>query len=390
MTTFPTLPARLSGLSSPTIAARQNPDGVGTIEDVLNSFSTIGPLVTRMVQIGQLESPQATITLQRNAIDVGGNPGMLSLGSYPEGVTNETFTWVPIRAYRPSDGGLPPPPDAPNEVYPIAWEVHVDGVYLDGVKLPKSNLSNPVIGTSALVDTGNSLIRGPADVVAEVYRRLGANQQKMISCTVPHTLAFEIGGVMFPVDPRDFIVPAQPGDLNSCWSNIVATDPPAKGFLYSWSLGDPFLKSAVTSFYYGNLTYPSQDPPRMGFVSTVPDNANDLFADAISNAAIDSGNFPAFSVEPPSRAPSGLAGYGNSLPTGLKAGVPVSTSSAARISTTVAPSTTDTPQTSQVAPNPAPSPSQSAKHSGASALTIDSSLWLSLIAAVASILLLGH
>jgi hypothetical protein len=149
---------------------------------------------------------------------------------------------------------------------------------------------------------------------------------------------------------------------------------------------------AVTSFYYGNLTYPSQDPPRMGFVSTVPDNANDLFADAISNAAIDSGIFPAFSVEPPSRAPSGLAGYGGSLtlPTGLKAGVPASTSSAAPIAATVAPSTTDTPQTSQVAPNPAPSPSQSAKHSGASALTITSSLRLSLIAGVASILLLGH
>jgi len=334
MTTFPTLPARLSELNHPTIATRQNSDGVGTIEDVLASFSSIGPLVTRMVQAEQLESPQVTISLQRDAVDVGGNFGMLSLGSYPSGMTNDTFTWVPIRAYTPAEGGLSPPPDSPNEVYPIAWEVHVDGVYLDGVKLPKSNLSNPDIGTTALIDTGNSLIRGPQDVLSEIYQRLGTSQQGMIPCSEPHTLAFEIGGQMFPIDPRDFIQPAQQGDLNGCWPNIVATDPPAKGFLYSWSFGDPFLKSVVTSFYYGNLTYPSQDPPRMGFASTVPGNANDLLAAAISDAALNGNNFPAMTVPAPSSSPSGLMGYGEPItdiqlptPTASFVSVPSSTDS---------------------------------------------------------------
>jgi len=363
MTTFPTLPARLSQLNPPAIAARQDAavDNVGTIENVLSSFSTIGPLVTRMAEAGQLDSPQATITLQRDTIDVGGNYGMLSLGSYPANITNDTFTWVPIRAYPPADGGLPPPPDSPNEVYPIAWEVHVDGVYLDGVKLPKSNLSNPDIGTTALIDTGNSLIRGPADVLQAVYNRLGTSEQGMISCSEPHTLAFEIGGQMFPLDPRDFIQPVQAGDLDGCWPNMVATDPPAKGFLYSWSFGDPFLKSVIASFYYGNLTYPSQDPPRMGFISTVPENANDLFAEAISNAALDGNNLPAMTVAPPASAPSGLMGYGGPI-TAIR--FPTATPSPAVPSSTVAsPSPSglnvnpaqDTIPSASAVPSPAPS-----------------------------------
>ncbi len=70
-------------------------------------------------------------------------------------------------------------------------------------------------------------------------------------CSIPHNLSFEIGGVQFPVDPRDFAHPASvipgtlyPNQLARCTTVLAATDPPGNGgFLYSWSLGDPFLKS---------------------------------------------------------------------------------------------------------------------------------------------------
>ena len=68
------------------------------------------------------------------------------------------------------------------------------------------------------------------------------------ACSTPHTLAFQIGGTLFPVDPRDFVHQAKSGDVETCSANLVATDVPTgngSGYLYSWSLGSPFLKGYV-------------------------------------------------------------------------------------------------------------------------------------------------
>ena len=97
---------------------------------------------------------------------------------------------------------------------------------------------------------------------------------------------------MFPLDPRDFISPNVTGDATTCVAkNVVTTDPPSKGSLYSWSLGAPFFKSNTVVFYYGNLTHPSVDPPRIGFVSNVPQNANDLLQQAVNDAKAQGGVF---------------------------------------------------------------------------------------------------
>jgi hypothetical protein len=39
------------------------------------------------------------------------------------------------------------------QVYPYTWEVFLDDVFLDGVRLPRSQLSTPDIQLSALIDT---------------------------------------------------------------------------------------------------------------------------------------------------------------------------------------------------------------------------------------------
>lgn len=104
---------------------------------------------------------------------------------------------------------------------------------------------------------------------------------------------FQIGGVRFPVDPRDFVSQASGsnGQAACAAGNIVATDAPRSGSLFSWNLGDPFLKSNLVVFYYGNLTHPSVDPPRMGFKSLVPTDAADLLEDAVGDAQKAGGNF---------------------------------------------------------------------------------------------------
>jgi len=97
---------------------------------------------------------------------------------------------------------------------------------------------------------------------------------------------------MFPIDPRDLIGPTQQGGAQTCVvDNVVATDAPSVGALFRWSLGDPFLKSNLVAFHYGNLTHPSVDPPRIGFMSLVPPNAAELLKEAVQDAVEDGGVF---------------------------------------------------------------------------------------------------
>jgi hypothetical protein len=123
--------------------------------------------------------------------------------------------------------------------------------------LSRSALAAPNITLTALLDTvrpllglrigfivpyiqGNSLIRGPKDVLNAITAQLGGNTY---DCAEAHTLAFQIGGNMYPVDPRDFGSQRFEDTTSECTPNLAPTDPPGSGFLYSWSIGDPFLKS---------------------------------------------------------------------------------------------------------------------------------------------------
>ncbi|EPQ51101.1 acid protease [Gloeophyllum trabeum ATCC 11539] len=273
-----------------------------TTDEFVSTTSQNGPLLSRLAMTGQLAQPMFTITLQRDTIDVGGNPGVLTIGKLPDGVDNSSLTWVPVKLYSPADGGLNPPTFAPNEIYPLRWEVELDAVYLDGQKLADSAIKPSGVQSttvSALIDTGNSILRGPEDVVNTIfstvsptYNPASANSVPAFPCGTPHTLAFQIGGKMFPVDPRDFVVQQKAGDASNCYAgNLVSTDPPSVGGLFSWSLGDPFFKSNLIAFYYGNLTHPSQDPPRIGFMSTVPSDASTQLQQVVSSAQNNGGKF---------------------------------------------------------------------------------------------------
>ncbi|KAI9464918.1 acid protease [Lactarius psammicola] len=267
-------------------------------DDFVLGTASDGPFLSRLAMSGALEQPMFAVMLQRDTIDVSKNNGALTIGKLPDGIDNSSLTWVPVRLYKPEDGGLNPPTFAPSEIYPFRWEVPLDGVMLDGQRLPASQLTGSSSTISALLDTGNSVIRGPQDVVNSVLKSVSsvfATNSKAaptFPCKVPHTLAFQIGGKTFPVDPRDFVSQNKVGDVSTCVANnLVATDPPESSSLFSWSLGDPFFKSNLVAFYYGNLTHPSVDPPRIGFLSMVPDNANVLLQNAIAQAGANGGNF---------------------------------------------------------------------------------------------------
>ncbi|KAF8500835.1 aspartic peptidase domain-containing protein [Russula emetica] len=269
-----------------------------TTDDFVLGTADDGPLLSRFAVSDSLEQPMFAVMLQRDIIDVSGSNGSLTVGKLPDGINNSSLTWVPVRLYRPEDGGLKPPQFAPKEVYPLRWEVPIEAVILDGQLLPVSNLSGSSSGLSALLDTGNSIIRGPNDVINSILKQVSsafaANPDAVptFPCAMPHNLTFQIGGKTFPIDPRDFMSQNTPSDASTCVANnVVATDPPSSGALYSWSLGDPFFKSNLVAFYYGNLTHPSVDPPRIGFLSMVPDNASSIVQSVVSQAQANGGMF---------------------------------------------------------------------------------------------------
>ena len=48
----------------------------------------------------------------------------------------------------------------------------------------------------------------------------------------------------------------------------------------------------LSAYYYGNLSFPSVDSPKMGFLSTVPSDASQLLADAVAAATKAGKNYP--------------------------------------------------------------------------------------------------
>ncbi|TFK27580.1 acid protease [Coprinopsis marcescibilis] len=271
-------------------------------DSFIESTYTDGPLLSRISMTNQLEMPMFTVTLQRNTIDIAGE-GLLTVGKLPNGIDNSTLTWVPLRLYNSSEGGMRPPTFAPNEVYPFRWEIDIDAVYLDGQRIADSAIepTNGIGATrvSALLDTGNSILRGPEDVVDNILSTVSSrydpdsqNPSAFFPCNIPHTLTFEIGGRMFPIDPRDFIGEVDGSDALECVAdNIVPTDPPNIGALFRWSLGTPFFRSNLVAFHYGNLTHPSEDPPRIGILSLVPENADEVYLQAVQDARNNNGDF---------------------------------------------------------------------------------------------------
>ena len=132
------------------------------------------------------------------------------------------------------------------------------------------------------------------NILTTVSSAFAANSraQPTFPCATAHTLSFQIGGKMFPTDPRDFVVQNRRGDATTCVAaNLVSTDAPSAGRLFTWNLGDPFLRSNLVVFYYGNLSHPSVDPPRIGFLSLVPENADELLDKAVEDAQNAGGNF---------------------------------------------------------------------------------------------------
>jgi hypothetical protein len=100
----------------------------------ISNIGGVSPLVPTMVVNGLLKQPMFTVrlvcfvasegrligmyqmTLECETILPGGNIGEIMLGGLPDGISNESLTWAPVRLYQSGEGGLDPPLNNPNEV----------------------------------------------------------------------------------------------------------------------------------------------------------------------------------------------------------------------------------------------------------------------------------
>jgi hypothetical protein len=132
------------------------------------------------------------------------------------------------------------------------WEIALDQVKAGDYKsTPNPNGSV----TTAIVDSGTSLLTGPRAEVAKLAAALGAKPNIMGEYTVDCKTLDSLPDLVFTIQGKEFVVPGRSAVLQAqgiCLLGIMGVDFPAPG--PQWILGDVFMREYYTVFNYVDET----------------------------------------------------------------------------------------------------------------------------------------
>ncbi|XP_064150131.1 napsin-A [Loxodonta africana] len=152
---------------------------------------------------------------------------------------------------------------------PAYWQIHMERVKVG------TGLNLCAQGCAAILDTGTSLITGPAEEIQALNSAIGGvallTGQYLIDCSKIPTLppvSLLLGGVWFNLTAQDYVVQIARFGVRLCLSGFQALDvPPPMGPF--WILGDVFLGSHVAVFDRGE----NEGSARVGLARARPRGA---------------------------------------------------------------------------------------------------------------------
>jgi len=187
------------------------------------------PVFNNMIDQGLVDEPVFAFWLNRKVDAAAG--GELTLGGMDPDHYTGNFTWAPVTlsAY---------------------WEFRVDGMMFGAEPLCSG-------GCNAIADTGTSLMTGPTDEVAKIYKAVGATPVSgvaIVDCnkisTLP-TFTITIGGTKFPLTADQYVLKVTELGQTQCLLGMTGMDIPAPAGPL-WILGDVFHGPYYTVYDMGN------------------------------------------------------------------------------------------------------------------------------------------
>ncbi|OCH93546.1 Asp-domain-containing protein [Obba rivulosa] len=206
-----------------------------------SAFSPDGLLGMAFPQISALDAEPLFQTLVSEnqtvepifAFKLGSSGSQLTLGGVDESQFQGPMTQVPVTTV-----GF--------------WQVDLDAVSVNG--------HAAVTASSAIFDTGTTLILGSSHDVGQLYAAIpGAADASAtmgsgfftLPCNQTPDVTFTFGGAEFPLSADTFNLGKVSPGSSTCVGGIVASDIDSRCF---WILGDVFLQNVYASFNVGNLS----------------------------------------------------------------------------------------------------------------------------------------
>ncbi|KAG1854828.1 acid protease [Suillus subalutaceus] len=217
------------------------------------------PFWQALASNGQWSQPLMAFQLTRQAgkLEPGGSFTMGARATHDiPGVSYLRFQDIQTRVYTPERLTIRIfPMDKPRTGFKQITSMTVQG---KPISLPDGSASY------AVIDTGTTLVAGPAAEIAAIYAQIPGSQPGTGSwegfysypCDTAVVVEISFGGPNWSVSSGDFAF-ASTGTSNECYGAFYAI--PTSGETPSWIMGDTFLKNVYSVFRY--------DPPSVGFAA---------------------------------------------------------------------------------------------------------------------------